>query len=132
MGAKLIAFFKKETILCVAALLAVISMAWIPPDGEYMGYINWQVLVLLFCLMSVMGGLQALGIFKAIANTLLHWANGLRQLTLLLVMLCFFFAMVVTNDVALITFVPFTILLLQMADLTGEMIPILAVSYTHL
>lgn len=125
MGAKLIAFFKKETILCVAGLLAVISMAWIPPDGEYMGYINWQVLVLLFCLMSVMGGLQALGIFKAIANTLLHWANGLRQLTLLLVMLCFFFAMVVTNDVALITFVPFTILLLQMADLIGEMIPIL-------
>lgn len=125
MGAKLIAFFKKETILCVAGLLAVISMAWIPPDGEYTGYINWQVLVLLFCLMSVMGGLQALGIFKAIANTLLHWANGLRQLTLLLVMLCFFFAMVVTNDVALITFVPFTILLLQMADLTGEMIPIL-------
>lgn len=125
MGAKLIAFFKKETILCVAGLLAVISMIWIPPGGEYMGYINWQVLVLLFCLMSVMGGLQALGIFKAIANTLLHWANGLRQLTLLLVMLCFFFAMVVTNDVALITFVPFTILLLQMADLTGEMIPIL-------
>lgn len=125
MGAKLIAFFKKETILCVAGLLAVISMAWVPPDGEYVGYINWQVLVLLFCLMSVMGGLQALGIFKAIANTLLHWANGLRQLTLLLVLLCFFFAMVVTNDVALITFVPFTILLLQMADLTGEMIPIL-------
>lgn len=126
MGAKLIAFFKKETILCVAGLLAVISMVWVPPDGEYMGYINWQVLVLLFCLMSVMGGLQALGIFKAIANTLLHWANGLRQLTLLLVLLCFFFAMVVTNDVALITFVPFTILLLQMADLKGEMIPILA------
>lgn len=125
MGAKLITFFKKETILCVAGLLAVLSMAWIPPGREYMGYINWQVLVLLFCLMSVMGGLQALGIFKAIANTLLHWANGLRQLTLLLVMLCFFFAMVVTNDVALITFVPFTILLLQMADLTGEMIPIL-------
>lgn len=125
MGAKLIAFFKKETILCVAGLLAVLSMVWVPPDGEYMGYINWQVLVLLFCLMSVMGDLQALGIFKAIANTLLHWANGLRQLTLLLVMLCFFFAMVVTNDVALITFVPFTILLLQMADLTGEMIPIL-------
>ena len=125
MGAKLIAFFQKETILCVAGLLAVISMIWIPPDGKYVGYINWQVLVLLFCLMSVMGGLQALGIFKAIANTLLHWANGLRQLTLLLVLLCFFFAMVVTNDVALIKFVPFTILLLQMADLKGEMIPIL-------
>lgn len=125
MGAKLIAFFKKETILCAAGLLAVISMAWVPPDGAYIGYINWQVLVLLFCLMSVMGGLQALGIFKAIANSLLHWAKGLRQLTLLLVLLCFFFAMAVTNDVALITFVPFTILLLQMAKLTGEMIPIL-------
>ena len=61
MGAKLIAFFKKETILCVAGLLAVLSMAWIPPDGEYMGYINWQVLVLLFCLMSVMGGLTGAG-----------------------------------------------------------------------
>lgn len=125
MGTKLIAFFKRETILCVAGLLAAISMIWVPPDGAYMGYINWQVLILLFCLMSVMGGLQALGIFKAIANALLQWANGLRQLTLLLVLLCFFFAMVVTNDVALITFVPFTILLLQMADQKGEMIPIL-------
>ena len=73
--------------------------------------------------MSVMGGLQALGIFKAIANTLLHWANGLRQLTLLLVMLCFFFAMVVTNDVALITFVPFTIMNILFA------IPLLVVAF---
>ena len=87
-----------------------------PAGWRICGLYQRQVLVLLFCLMSVMGGLQALGIFKAIANTLLHWANGLRQLTLLLVLLCFFFAMVVTNDVALITFVPFTILLLQMAD----------------
>ena len=120
---KLIAFFKKETILCISGALAVVSAFIIPPDAGYIEYCDIRVLVLLFCLMAVMGGFQQLGVFDRMANLLLARARKMRQLATTLVMLCFFSAMFVTNDVALITFVPFTIMLLERANLQEKMIP---------
>lgn len=120
---KLIAFFKKETILCISGILAFISAFIIPPDAKYIEYCDIRVLVLLFCLMAVMGGFQQLGVFDRMANLLLARARKMRQLATTLVMLCFFSAMFVTNDVALITFVPFTIMLLERANLQEKMIP---------
>lgn len=106
---------KEETVLTVAAVLAVVSMFVIPPDAGYLAYVDVQVLVLLFCLMLAMAGFQEQGIFRALAQALLVRARNYRQLCLILVFLCFFSAMVITNDVALITFVPFTITILDMA-----------------
>lgn len=123
MKEKCLAFLKKETILCVAGLLAVVSVFFIPPDAGYLGYCDMRVLVLLFCLMAVMGGFQQLGVFDRLARLLLSKAKRMRQLATTLVMLCFFSAMLVTNDVALITFVPFTIMLLERAGLTEKQIP---------
>lgn len=120
---KLIAFFKKETILCISGILAFGSAFLIPPDAKYIEYCDIRVLVLLFCLMAVMGGFQQLGVFDRMANLLLARARKMRQLATTLVMLCFFSAMFVTNDVALITFVPFTIMLLERANLKEKMIP---------
>ncbi len=123
MKEKCISFFKKETILCISGGLAVISAFIIPPDAGYIEYCDVRVLVLLFCLMAVMGGFQQLGVFDRMANLLLARARKMRQLATTLVMLCFFSAMFVTNDVALITFVPFTIMLLERANLREKMIP---------
>lgn len=120
---KLIAFFKKETILCISGILAVASAFLIPPDAGYLAYCDIRVLVLLFCLMAVMGGFQQVGAFDRMANLLLARARRMRQLATTLVMLCFFSAMFVTNDVALITFVPFTIMLLERANLQEKLIP---------
>ena len=117
MKEKLLTFFKKETILCIACLLAVLSACIVPPDAAYLGYVDTRVLILLFSLMAILAGFRALGIFDRMANLLLARAKKMRQLALTLVMLCFFSAMLVTNDVALITFVPFTILLLQRVHL---------------
>lgn len=125
MKEKIITFFKKETILCISGVLAAVSACIIPPDAAYKGYCDIRVLTLLFCLMAVMGGLQQMGVFDRFASELLSKAKNLRQLTATLVMLCFFSAMLVTNDVALITFVPFTIMLLRRANLTDRMIPII-------
>ena len=125
MKQRLISFFKKETILCISGVLAFVSAFIIPPDAGYKDYCDVRVLTLLFCLMAVMGGLQQLGVFDRFASSLLAKAKNLRQLTAILVMLCFFSAMLVTNDVALITFVPFTIMLLQRANLTEKLIPII-------
>lgn len=111
-------FFKKETVLCIAAILAVASMFLVPPDNGYKEYIDYNVLGLLFSLMVVTSGLGELGVFDKIAHVILKKANSLRSLCLLMVALCFFASMLITNDVALLTFVPFTILLLSMAGLS--------------
>lgn len=123
MKEKCFAFFQKETILCVAGILALLSAFWIPPDAAYLGYCDLRVLALLFSLMAVMGGFRQLGVFDRLAQLLLSKARRMRQLAATLVMLCFFSAMVVTNDVALITFVPFTIMLLERANLREKLIP---------
>ena len=56
MMKKFKAFLQKETVLCIAALCAVATMLLVPPDGEYLHYIDWRVLCLLLCLMAVVAG----------------------------------------------------------------------------
>lgn len=121
----LVEFLKKETVLCIAFLLAVISAFIVPVDAQYIEYMDFRVLVLLFALMTVMSGLQSLGIFEKLSYSLLKYVKSTRSLTLLLVSLCFFLAMFITNDVALITFVPFTILILEKIDSPKNLIPII-------
>ncbi len=114
---KLVEFLKRETVLAVAILLAIVSAVMVPPDGEYAGYIDFRTLSVLFCLMTVMAGLQKQGVFRNIAKILLQHTQNTMQLVEVLVLLCFFFSMIITNDVSLITFVPFTFIVLR---LSGE------------
>lgn len=114
---RLCVFIKKETVLTVAIVLAVISAVPVVPDKTYAGYIDFRTLSILFCLMAVMAGLQKLGVFRKVAGVLLRHTHNTVQLVEVLVLLCFFFSMVITNDVSLITFVPFTFIVLR---LSGE------------
>jgi len=116
MREKVIRFFKQETVLCAALALALLSMFFVHPDAEYGSYIDFRTLSILFCLMGAMSGLQKTGIFRWVAQALLAKVKKTRQLVWILVLLCFFSSMAVTNDVALITFVPFTFIVL---DLVG-------------
>lgn len=118
-------FFKKETVCCIAFLLAVVSMFFIPPSVNYFSYIDFRVLALLFSLMAVVRGFSSIGVFTRLGTLLLHKVHSLRTLAALFVFLCFFFSMLITNDVALITFVPFTILVLSMADQRQALIPVI-------
>lgn len=119
------AFFKREPVLCIAALCALLSMFFVPPDREYAGYVDFRVLALLFCLMAVVSGLQECGLFGVLAQRLLTGKRQLRLLYLLLVMLPFFVSMLVTNDVALITFVPFGIMVLELVGRRDSLIPVI-------
>ncbi len=121
---KLVHFVKNETVLAVAFLMALLSSFFIVPDREYMTYIDWNTLFLLFSLMAVMAGLQKLGIFTAVGDCLLRHTVHTRQLMLILVFLPFFFSMVITNDVALITFVPFAIIVLRLCGQEKLLVPL--------
>ncbi len=119
---KVLGFLKDETVLSVSAALALISCFLVPPDREYLGYINIDTLGTLFCLMAVMAGFRKLGVFQRLAQGLLGKIKNERGLTLTLTALCFFCSMVITNDVALITFVPLAILIADMEDRESSLV----------
>lgn len=110
---KLYTFFQKETVLSISVILAVFSMFWIKPDHTYISYIDFRTLGLLFCLMTIVAGLKEIGVFDFLAEKMLSKAHGTKAIVTLLVLLCFFFSMVITNDVALITFVPLALIMLH-------------------
>ena len=107
-------FAKREAVLCIAFFCAVVSMLFVPPDRTYLGYLDIRVLALLFCLMLVVAGLEETGLFQVLAQRLLVGRKRFRILSLALVLLPFFSSMLITNDVALLTFVPFAILMLEL------------------
>lgn len=76
-------------------------------------YIDFRTLGLLFALMLVVQGLKSCGMFDVLTHHLLKHIKTGRQLAFMLVFLCFFTGMLVTNDVALITFIPFSLMILS-------------------
>lgn len=119
---KISEFFKKEIVTIIAFLLALISSFFVVPSKEYLNYIDYRTISLLFCLMTVMAGLNSLGVFRNLAVRLLRRVSNAIHLVITFVLLCFFSSMLITNDVALITFVPFTIITLNMAGLRKKII----------
>lgn len=109
-------FLKQEPVFVIAAVCAVVSMLWVPPSAQYLEYIDLRVLELLFCLMAAVAGMQQEGTFLVLSQRMLAGRKSSRLLTLSLVMLPFFASMLITNDVALITFVPFAVLVLQLTN----------------
>lgn len=122
---KLLQRIKSEVVLCIAGAAALISMLFVPPSADYLSYLDFRVLALLFCLMTVVAGAGEIGLFLKLSDKLLKRCSHTRSLSLILVLLCFFTSMWITNDVALITFVPFAILLLTRAGQSRHLIHII-------
>lgn len=113
---KILLKIKSEFILFASFIAALISIFFVPISKEYISYIDFKVLVVLFSLMIVIDGLQKHGFFTSFAQRLLYGKKHLRFLYLILVLLPFISSMFITNDVALITFVPFCVLILKMIN----------------
>lgn len=107
---------RKDPVLVVAIVLAIISCAAVPPDAAYAEYVDLRTIGMLFSLMTIMAGLSRLGVFRIACRHLLSAVRGPRRLALALTLLAFFSSMLITNDVALVTFVPFALLALRTLD----------------
>lgn len=106
-------FIKKETVLTIAICLAIITMFVVPPDKRYVDYIDFRTLGILFCLMAVVGGFRKAGVFEWLARKMINATDNMGQVALVLTLLSFTSSMFITNDVALITFVPFAIIVMK-------------------
>ena len=106
------ALVRKDPVLVIAIVLALASCAVVPPDAAYADYVDLRTIGMLFSLMTIMTGLSRLGVFRIACRKLLSVVRGPRRLALALALLAFFSSMLITNDVALVTFVPFALLAL--------------------
>ena len=109
-----IEFVKKECVLVIAVTLAILSSFISMPK---LSYIDFKVLILLFNLMVVVAAFKELKVLDSIAIGLLKKCNTYTSISLALVFITFISSMIVTNDVALITFVPLSIVIARKANI---------------
>ena len=114
-----------DPVLCIAWILAIASSFFIHPDKQYLEYIDFRSLGILWGLMIVIQGYRENSLFEKTGEILLKKVNNGFQLGIVLVFMCFFGSMLITNDVALITFVPFAIMTLNGCGRTDLMIPVI-------
>ena len=121
----MIRIIKKEPMLTVSVIAAIISLFITPPSKALLTSIDWHTLGTLFMMLTILEGFKKEHIF----NPLLRLASRmgyLVTLSLFLVFSVFFSSMFVTNDVSLIIFVPLTILLFRAANREEFILPLLA------
>lgn len=106
-------FIKKDPILVISGALAAVSCFIVHPDSEYIGYINFRVLAILASLMLVVAMLLRIGTFDFLTARLLKKLDSSRGISLLMTIMSFVMAMFLTNDVTLVTLVPFSIAVLK-------------------
>ncbi|MCQ2372513.1 MAG: citrate transporter [Phascolarctobacterium sp.] len=99
---------KKDIVLVTAVLLAAVSSIFHRPQ---LSYIDFGVLSILLSLMLVVAGLKSIRFLDWIAVELLNRCQGERQIALALVGITYISSMFVTNDVALLTFVPLALVI---------------------
>lgn len=110
---KVLEYFRHEVVLTVALIAAALSFLLVPPGAHTLAGIDTTTLLMLFALMTIVAGFRHMGAFDKLAGAVTSRIHTLRGLAMALTTACFLVAMVATNDVALITLVPFTLLLMQ-------------------
>lgn len=92
----------------MAVVMALVSSCFYTPRLEY---IDFGVLCILSSLMLVVGGLKSVRFLDYMAVELVNKCATSRQLVMTLVGMTYFASMFVTNDVALLTFVPLALVI---------------------
>jgi Na+/H+ antiporter NhaD/arsenite permease-like protein len=99
-------FAKKYTVFCIAAVAAIITCFFVPPDKEYFTYFDLRTLACLFLTLAVICALRNIKFFTIIARKLVLITGNLRSLFFMLITITFIGSMLIANDMALITFLP--------------------------
>ena len=102
----LLSFIRKNVVLCVAIVLAVVTSCIVPPDTKYVDYFDWKTLTCLFCTLAVVCALKNIKFFTILARKIVDCTGNLRIATVSLVYITFLGSMLISNDMALLTFLP--------------------------
>lgn len=100
---------RRHWMLAAAAFVALVSMLFVPPDEEYLGYFDWKTIGCLFCVLAVASALRNAGVFDWAARAAIARFASPRTLTMTLVFVTAVFSMAFTNDVALVIMLPLSV-----------------------
>lgn len=103
---RLVRFVKKNTVMCIALLAAVVTGIFVPVDKEYIGYLDYKTLTCLFCVLAVVCALKNINFFYMLARKVVQLFKTARMSVLALVYITFIGSMLIANDMALLTFLP--------------------------
>lgn len=106
MKTKVVRFFKTHTVFCVAVVCAVVSCFFVPPDKEYLNYIDYKTIACLFATLAVVCALRNIMFFTIISRKIVRVVGNLKALAITLIVMTFIGSMLIANDMALITFLP--------------------------
>ena len=123
-GAWVKRFVSNNTVLVIAATLAIISCFFVKPDAEYLGYFDLKTLTCLFCTLAVICALKNIRFFTITARKIVKCAGNTRTLALALVYITFIGSMFLANDMALLTFLPLGYISLTATGKEKHMAPI--------
>jgi len=103
----------QEKVFSFSFLLAIFTSFIAAPK---LSYIDFKVIFCLFNLMVVLCAFEDLKIMDKAAISIINKCGNLRLISLTMISLTFFCSMLVTNDVALLTFVPLTLKISRKTD----------------
>ena len=103
---QLVSFIKKNVVMLVALIAAIITSIFIRPDAEYFGYFDFKTLTCLFCVLAVVCALKDINFFYILAHKIVERFKTARLAVLVLVYITFIGSMLIANDMALLTFLP--------------------------
>ncbi len=103
---------KKEPMLLVSLIAALVSLIITPPDKGLLKNIDWHTLGTLFMMLTVLEGFKQESLFNPLIKLSSNFKT-MATLSLFFIFGVFFTSMFVTNDVSLIIFVPLTILVFR-------------------
>lgn len=102
----LIVFLKKNIVMFIALLAAILTSFFVPFDKEYIDYFDFKTLTCLFCVLAVVCALKNIRFFYALAHKIVELFKNSRMAILALVYITFIGSMLIANDMALLTFLP--------------------------
>lgn len=103
---KVLSFAKKNIVMLIAALAAVVTSIIIPPDKKYIDYFDFKTLTCLFCVLAVVCALRNIRFFYTMAKAIIRKFKNAKMCILALVYITFIGSMLIANDMALLTFLP--------------------------
>lgn len=101
-----ISFIRKNTVMVIAMIAAIITSVIVPPDRAYLDYFDYKTLTCLFCVLAVVCALKNINFFYMLARKIVEYTRNARASILALVYITFIGSMLIANDMALLTFLP--------------------------
>lgn len=112
----LYAWIKHNLFLVISISLAGATSLIVRPDEQYYAYFDYKTLTCLFCFLAVICALKNISFFEIVSHKAVAYFSNTRTVVMALVFLTLIGSMLITNDMALIVFLPLSYFILDSAD----------------